>query len=112
MDNRTEELLTEFRDLIQQYAEAKAHLVYIEEFKKSKLAMCMNVAERDGAKTVASQEKLARCDTDYLQVLDALKEATENEARYRFLLKKIEYEIEIWRSQQANNRLERKAYGA
>ena len=112
METRTEELLSEFRDLIPQYAEAKANLVYVEEFKKSKLAMCMNVAERDGCKTIASQEKEARINPDYLQVLDALKEATNKEARFRFLIKKVEYEIEIWRSQQANNRLERKAYGA
>lgn len=107
-----EELLQEYRELIQPYAQAKANLAYVEDFKKSKLAMCMKKAERDGVKTVSTQEREARTDPEYLNVIDGLKVAVQEESRLRFLLKRVELEIEIWRTKQADNRMERKAYNA
>jgi hypothetical protein len=36
----------------------------------------------------------------------------EAEELQRFEIKRIELEIEVWRTHQANERMERKAYGA
>jgi|TARA_B100002019_G_scaffold293347_1_gene320320 hypothetical protein len=107
-----EVLLTEYRELCPTYANAKAQLSHLEDFKKSKLAMCMKKAESHGVKTVSTQERDARCDQEYLDILDALKVAVEEESRLRFLLKRIELEIEIWRTRQADSRMERRAYNA
>jgi hypothetical protein len=44
--------------------------------------------------------------------LEALRDSVEAEEHQRFEIKRIELEIEVWRTHQANERMERKAYGA
>ena len=107
-----EELLVEFRDRADDYAKAKAHLSYLEEFKKAKLAILMKSAQAKGVQTSSGQEREALASEEYLSLLTTIKDATEVETREKFLLRKIEMEIEVWRTNQANERMERKAYGA
>lgn len=105
-----EALLTDYRNLAPEYAEAKATRSYLEEFKKSKLAILMKAAEGRGYKTSASQEREALADPEYGELLKGLQEAVEREERYRYDMRRIEMQIEIWRTLRADERMERKAY--
>lgn len=105
-------ILTEYRGKVGEYAKARAKRTYIEEFKKSKFAMLMKEAERQGFKTAAAQEREAYACDEYVTLLDALKEAVEAEERLRYDMKAIEMQAEVWRTLRADERFERKSYGA
>ena len=107
-----EPLLNRYRMVGPPYASAKAKRVYIEEYKKSLLALLMKAAERLGATSVSAQEREALSKPAYLEHLSALQIAVEDEEAQRFEIKRIEMEIEVWRTQQANERMERKTYNA
>jgi hypothetical protein len=107
-----EELLERYRQLADRYAPARAARGYLEDYKKSCLAMLMKDAERNGFKTSASQEREAYANATYLKLLDDLKVAVFEEEKVRYHLKAVELEIEIFRTQSANARAERRAYGA
>ena len=112
MDEAIERRMIELRDTAGKFAKAYAQKEYIDEFKKSKLAILMKKYEREGAKTSAQQERDARADPDYIQLLEALKTAVEDSERLRWELKIAEIGAEVWRTQQASKRAERKGYGA
>jgi len=107
-----EELLERYRQLADRYAPARANREYLDEYKKSMLALLMKDAERNGFSTAAAQEREARASGGYKELLDGLKEAIHEEEKIRYHLKAVEWEIEIWRTKQANERAERRAYGA
>jgi hypothetical protein len=108
-----EQLLHEYREIVDDYAVARAHRTYLEEYKKSLLAILMKKAESSGQhKTVSAQEREAYSNDEYIDWLDNIKEAVEREERLRYKVKQLEMEIEVWRTKQANDRFERKAYGA
>lgn len=107
-----EELLERYRQLADRYAPARANREYIDEYKKSLLALLMKDAERNGATSAAAQERDSRAREEYLKLLDGLKAAVHEEEKIRYHLKAVEWEIEIWRTKQANERAERRAYGA
>lgn len=83
------------------YAAAKAKRVQLEEFRKSKKAILM---QQSNGKTIADREAFAYSHTDYIALLDGLEAAVEAEELFRWKMKAAELQIEIWRSQQANNR--------
>ena len=108
----TEEFADKMRTLAAAAAEARGNREYLEEFKRSKLAMLMATAERDGATSIAAQERDARRHPEYLALLDGLREAVE-------ICERCEYEVrigfkvaEMWQTKQANERAERRVYGA
>lgn len=107
-----ESLITQYRQIAEQYAPAKAKREYIEEYKKSLLALLMKDAERSGSSSAAAQERDARARTEYLDFLDGLKEAVLAEEKLRYHMKATEIEIEVWRTQEASARAERRMYGA
>lgn len=107
-----ERRLHELRELASKYAKAEATRTHIEEFKKSKLAMLMKAAEREGYQTAAAQEREARAHPQYVELLDGLKAATEQAEECRWMLKIAEMGAELWRTQQASLRAERRGYGA
>ena len=107
-----EGLLHDYRSMSDEYAQAKAQRCYLEEFKKSQLAILMKSAETKGFKTSAAQEREALADPVYQELLEGLREAIESEERVRYNMKRIEMEIEIWRTLRADERQERRAYGA
>lgn len=83
------------------YASAKAKRVQLEEFRKSKKAILM---QQSNGKTIADREAFAYSHADYIALLDGLESAVEAEELFRWKMKAAELQIEIWRSQQANNR--------
>ena len=59
-----EELLERYRQLADRYAPARANREYLDEYKKSMLALLMKDAERNGFSTAAAQEREARASGD------------------------------------------------
>ena len=114
MNEQAEHWLDGLRQLVKDYAEAKAQRVYLEHFRKSKKAMLMAEAEAkdpDKYKSAASQEVYAYRHKAYIELLEGLKAATEVEEFRRWQLKSREMRFEEWRTEQANNRQESKRYG-
>jgi hypothetical protein len=88
------------------YAEAKAHRVYLEEYRKSQKAMLMKTAMTDGrAKTAAAAEIEAYSDAAYISVLEGLEAAVEREEELRWALIAAQARIDVWRSTEASNRV-------
>lgn len=103
--------LQAIRDKIKDYAKAQAERDYLDEFKKSQLAILMKKYQTEYP-TAAAQEREARADPEYKKLLEGLREAVENAERLRWELKLEEWQLEVWRTKQANQRAERKNYGA
>jgi hypothetical protein len=93
------------------YAQAKANRIYLENFRKSKKAMLMRLAEADGQKTAAIQERDAYANQEYLDLLEGLREAVAEEERLRWLMVAAEVSIESWRSLESSKRAEVKGLG-
>lgn len=94
-------LFRKMRDAVAPHAKAKADRVYLMEFRKSKWAMLFSQAPEG---TVQFKDSWARKHPEYLEVLEGIKAAVEIEEDLKYRLKIAEYEIEAWRTQQANNR--------
>lgn len=88
----------------QKYAEAKAHLTYLEEFRKSKKAMLMKTAMVNGVKTVAAAEIEAYADVEYVELLKGIASATEAAEALRWGLVAAQARVDVWRSLEASNR--------
>jgi hypothetical protein len=86
------------------YAEAKAHLSFVEEFRKSKKAMLMKHAMTNGVKTVAAAEIEAYAAMEYIEHLKAIEEATEQAESLRWGLVAAQARVDVWRSLEASNR--------
>lgn len=112
MSDRTEQRLADLRQMSEDFAKAYAERNYLEEMKKSQLAILMKRAEVDGHKTAAAQEREARASTEYLDLLKGLRVATEISERLRWHLEVAKLGVAVWQTQQANERAERKGYGA
>jgi hypothetical protein len=83
------------------YAQAKANVTYLEEFRKSKKAMLFSNAIGN---TIADKDNFAYSHPEYLEVLDGLKKAVEEAERLRWMLVAAQARIDVWRSQEASNR--------
>lgn len=102
MTDDTPQWLQNLEELARKYSVAKAKRVYLEHFRKSKLAILASEAERDDSKrysSAASREEYARRHPEYLELLDGLKAAVEAEELTRWALKKREMQFEQWRSE-------------
>jgi hypothetical protein len=83
------------------FAQAKANRIYLEEFRKSKKALLMNQSTE---KTVNAREQYAYSHDEYLALLDGLKAAIEVEEKLKWEIAMAQARVEVWRSEQANNR--------
>lgn len=83
------------------HAQAKANRVYLEEFRKPLKAMIMR--EHLGL-PLAAQEREAYADPRYVAHVDATKGAIEDEELLRWRMVAAQLRVEVWRSQNANNR--------
>jgi hypothetical protein len=86
------------------FAKAKSERVYLEEFRKSKKAMLMQEAFFAGVDTMAGQERDAYARAEYKELLEGLKVAVETEETLKFQLIGAQLRVDIWRTNQANNR--------
>jgi hypothetical protein len=84
-----------------EYAQAKAEVTYLEQFRQSKKAMLFN---NSIGKTIADKENYAYSHPDYLELLEGLKVAVEKAEMLRWQLIAAQERVNIWRSQEASNR--------
>lgn len=90
----------------EEFAQAKANRVYLEEYRKTLKAQLM---ARDKGLPVTAQERDAYADQTYQDHLQALKAAVEEEERLRWHLVAAQARVEVWRSQEASARAEVRA---
>jgi len=93
------------RDSAPKYAKAKADRVYLESFLKSKKAILMKQYAKEHP-SAAAQEREALADPEYIQLLDGLRVATEEEEKLRWLIESARVRIECWRSLETSRRFE------
>ena len=91
------------------YAEAKAKRIYISEFRKSKKALLMKEAMQNKIDAANAQEREAYSHPEYLELLEALAKAIEEEERLAWLLEAAKLKTEIWKTESFNNRRQDKA---
>ena len=94
------------RDHAEAYAQAKANVLYLTEYRKSMKALLM--IESD-AKTESAKESYAYAHIDYIAHIKALAVAVQESERLRWLMVAAEAKIEVWRSLEASARLEMKS---
>jgi hypothetical protein len=87
------------------FAKAKAERIYLEEYRKSLKAILM---KRSVENAIGAQERDAYAHDEYLSLLQGLKAAVEVEEELRWALIAAQARVEIWRSQEATNRVEGK----
>jgi hypothetical protein len=102
-EEHVEKAIDFIRDNAPVIAKARAHRVYLEEFRKSKKAILMRQFALT-YKSMAEREAAAYAHQEYLDLLDAIKIAIEEEERLRWLMVGAQVKIEVWRSEQANRR--------
>jgi hypothetical protein len=90
----------------QQFAHAKAKRVYLEEFRKSKKALLMKQSLEPA---LGAQERDAYAHPEYVELLKGLRDAVAIEEKLRWDLIAAQARVDIWRTEQANLRLEGKA---
>ena len=93
----------EMEQLSREYAQAKAERVHLDHYRKIVLAQLKREAPE---KSNAAQEDWARTQPKYLEVIDGIKEATQNEAQKYWRLHIAEMRFEQWRSNNATKRAE------
>lgn len=101
-----EKALNYLRDIAADYAKHKAEAEFLREFRKSKKAILINEAERNGLKTAQERESYAYAHKDYIQLLEGLRVAIEESEKYRILIKAAEAKIDVWRSQNSRETAE------
>ena len=100
-EQQVEKALDFMRDNAPMLAKAKAERVYLEQFRKSKKALLISDAPQG---RVQDRESYAYAHQEYIQVLEGLKVAVEREEELRWMMAAAEAKVEVWRTQQANNR--------
>jgi len=94
------------RDNAAAVAQAKAHVTYMTEFRKTKKAQLMaSCSER----TESAKETYAYSHPEYINHLAALAAAIEQYEKLRWLMVAAESKIEVWRSLESSARAEGKA---
>lgn len=85
------------------FAQAKANRIYLEEYRKSLKAILM---KKSMESAIGAQEREAYAHPEYVELLKGLKEAVEAEEKLRWDLIAAQARVEVWRSQEATNRME------
>ena len=88
------------------FAKAKAERIYLEEFRKSKKALLM---AQSSAQAANAREQDAYAHQEYIALLEGLKQAVEVEEALRWDLIAAQARVEVWRTEQANNRVQDRA---
>ena len=89
------------RDHAPKLAKAKSERIYLENYKKSLIAI---LYAESNDKTIADRENYAYAHPDYIKHLQALSIAIEQEETIKWQMTSAELRVEVWRSQEATNR--------
>ena len=106
-----EKLFAEWRSSVDEAAKAKANVIYLTEFRKSKKAILMQEAQVKGLKTGQERESYAYAHKEYLELLLGLKVAVETHESLRNRMTIAQERIGIYRTHEANKRKEFGNYG-
>ena len=87
------------------FAEAKAQRIYLDEFRKTKKALLMKEALARGIDSAVAQEREAYAHYEYADLLKGLMAAIVKEETLKFMLVAAQMKADIWRSEQASERL-------
>lgn len=113
MNESLEARLQELRDQATVYSEAEAKRTYLENYRHSKLAILMKEVElKTGLKTVAAQEREARAHPEYIELLKALRDATEVAEKNKWFLNIAMRGSSLYQTQEATKRAEIQAYNS
>jgi hypothetical protein len=88
------------------FAAAKANRVYLEEARKSIKAKLMNQSPET---VLGKQESWAYSHPDYLELLEGLKVAVEQEENYRWMLVAAQARVEVFKANAYTQRAEARA---
>jgi hypothetical protein len=91
-------------EMAPQYAQAKANCVYLDEYRKTVKAQCMQAAESAGHRSSAAQEREAYAAPQYIAHLEAIRAAHEAAEALRWRLVAAQQAVEVWRSLEASGR--------
>lgn len=80
----------------------KADLEYLDDFKKTKVALLMNESLE---KTAVAREQYALSHPEYEELLEAIKEANQEYHSINWFLKACEAFVEVWRAKQYANKV-------
>ena len=83
------------------YANAKAQVVYLTEYRKTVKAIGF---QRSLKNTMAEKEADAYTTVEYKTCVEGLKEAVAEAERLRWMLVAAQARVDVWRSQEASNR--------
>ncbi|NDH05261.1 hypothetical protein EBX93_04955 [bacterium] len=86
------------------FAQAKANRVFVENYLRTVKSRLMN--EETG--TLGNKEAYAYAHPDYVAQLEALKIATEEEERLKYMLSAAQARIEVWKTTEYTKRQELK----
>lgn len=100
-DEDIERVLDFLRTAAVQCAKAKAERIYLDEYKHSLRALIM---KEHPEISVAAQEREAYADMRYIQHLQALQVAVENDCRMQFLRAAAEAKLSAWQTMHATER--------
>src|SRR5437899_9373703 len=103
-DEALEKALDYLRDTAETSASARANRLYLEDYSRVLRATIMS---EHLAEPVNAQERHAYADIRFRNHLEGLKQAIFEDERFRFLRDAASVKIEVWRSQQANERAAR-----
>ena len=87
------------------FGEAKSQRIYLECFLKTKKALLMKDALARGIDSAVAQEREAYAHIEYADLLRGLMVAIEKEETLKFMLVAAQMKADIWRSEQASERL-------
>ena len=105
IEGEVEGYLSEIEQVAPQYAKAKAETYQLTEYKRTQRSVLYSKAV---GKTVADKENWVSMQAEVTKSIEGIAVAIEREERLRWELKVAELHIEVWRTEQANRRLETK----
>ena len=106
------ERLNELLELSRIYAKAKANFVFLDKFRKSKLAILkIEYAANNSGWSNAKCDDSARADHRYIEILTGLKEAVETSEASYWELTIAREGIKLFQTERADRRAEMKNLG-
>ena len=85
------------------YAQAKADRLFIEGYLKYVKANLMNQSD---SSSLGAKEQYAHSHEEYLQQLEAMKVATEQEEKLKYLMEAAKMKVEVYKVQEYTKRTE------
>lgn len=92
------------RDHAEKAAMARAHLVYVQEYRKCVKAKCMRDAEVEGVGAISKQEREAYCNVEYITHLQAIQQAVKEDMELHWLRAAAIAKVDAWRTLEATRR--------